>query len=194
MHRAAGASSKKVKRWLSEQDTYTLHKPTTRRFKHRRVIVCGINKQWHADLIDIARLKQYNDGNTFLLTIIYDIRVLQESVVRSDEEQVGIVTHGNISSVAKRQVADGSGKGVFDSEIPRVSKITRYPKRYDVHRSDPGLYRRTIQSYSEDAHAEVFHDKLDLQIHRDVAASPEFVQQQLSQKYPHGTGGSELNK
>ena len=42
-----------VKRWLSEQDTYTLHKPVRRRFKRRCVVVGGPNQQWQADLVDM---------------------------------------------------------------------------------------------------------------------------------------------
>ena len=57
-----------VERWLSEQDTYTLHKPVRRRFKRRCVVVGGPNQQWQADLVDMSRLKKVNDGTTFILT------------------------------------------------------------------------------------------------------------------------------
>ena len=56
--------------WLSEQDTYTLHKPVRRRFKHRCVVVGGPNQQWQADLVDVSRLKKTNDGTAFLLRVI----------------------------------------------------------------------------------------------------------------------------
>ena len=69
-HPALGASVKDVKQWLSEQDTYTLHKPVRYRFRRRRVVVGGINHQWQADLVDMSRLKRYNDDHTFLLTVI----------------------------------------------------------------------------------------------------------------------------
>ena len=59
-----------VKEWVSHQDTYTLHKPTRRKFTRRRVIVGGIDHQWQADLIDVQRLKKENDGFTYLLTVI----------------------------------------------------------------------------------------------------------------------------
>ena len=56
--------------WLSEQDTYTLHKPVRRRFKRRCVVVGCPNLQWQADLVDMSRLKKVNDGTTFILTMI----------------------------------------------------------------------------------------------------------------------------
>ena len=60
-----------VERWLSEQDTYTLHKLVRRRFKRRCVVVGGPNQQWQADLVDMSRLKKVNDGTTFILTVIH---------------------------------------------------------------------------------------------------------------------------
>ena len=59
-----------VECWLSEQDTYTLHKPVRGRFKRRCVVVGGPNQQWQADLVDMSRLKKVNDGTTFILTVI----------------------------------------------------------------------------------------------------------------------------
>ena len=59
-----------VKRWLSEQDTYTLHKPVRRSFKRRCVVVGGPNQQWQADLVDVSRLKKTNDGTAFLLSVL----------------------------------------------------------------------------------------------------------------------------
>ena len=70
LRRVTHAPRKIVARWLSEQDTYSLHKPARRRFKRRRVIVGGMNQQWQADLVDLRMLKDDNDGMTFLLTTI----------------------------------------------------------------------------------------------------------------------------
>jgi hypothetical protein len=59
-----------VKKWLSEQDTYTLHKPVIRKFPRRKTIVGGIDFQWQADLVDVSKLKQYNKQYKYLLTVI----------------------------------------------------------------------------------------------------------------------------
>ena len=59
-----------VSKWLSFEDTYTLHKPVRRKFLRRRTIVGGIDHQWQADLIDVQKLKKDNDGHVFLLTCI----------------------------------------------------------------------------------------------------------------------------
>lgn len=60
----------KVEKWLSSQDTYTLHKPVRHRFPRRRIVVGGIDHQWQADLVDLAGLSKQNDGFKYLLTCI----------------------------------------------------------------------------------------------------------------------------
>jgi hypothetical protein len=65
-----GYMTKEVREWLQSQDTYTLHKPTRRRFTRRRVVVYGINHQWQADLVDLTTLSSYNKGFKYLLTCI----------------------------------------------------------------------------------------------------------------------------
>ena len=65
-----GYTKKEVREWLQSQDTYTLHKPTRRRFTRRRVVVYGIDHQWQADLVDLAKLSSYNKGFKYCLTCI----------------------------------------------------------------------------------------------------------------------------
>jgi hypothetical protein len=65
-----GYTKKEVREWLQSQDTYTLHKPARRRFTRRPVVVYGIDLQWQADLVDLAKLSSYNKGFKYLLTCI----------------------------------------------------------------------------------------------------------------------------
>ena len=60
----------KVKEWLRDQESYTLHKPIRLRFRRRRTIVSGIGEQFQCDLIDVQKLKGENDGYSYLLTCI----------------------------------------------------------------------------------------------------------------------------
>ena len=53
----------KVKNWLEDQKTYTLHKQPQRNFRRRKVIVGGINDQWQADLADMQLLAKDNAGH-----------------------------------------------------------------------------------------------------------------------------------
>ena len=63
-------TKKQDREWLQSQDTCTLHKPTRRRFPRRRVVVYGIDHQWQADLVHLAKLSSYNKGFKYLLTCI----------------------------------------------------------------------------------------------------------------------------
>jgi transposase InsO family protein len=65
-----GYTKKQVREWLQSHDTYTLHKPPRRRFPRRRVVVYGIDHQWQAGLVDLAKLSSYNKGIKYLLTCI----------------------------------------------------------------------------------------------------------------------------
>jgi hypothetical protein len=56
--------------------------PTRRRFPRRRVVVYGIDHQWKADLVDLAKLSSYNKGFKYLLTCI-DF-VVSTSVLKVD--------------------------------------------------------------------------------------------------------------
>ena len=49
-------SREQVRDCLSQQNVYTLHKPTRRRYKRSRVIVPGIFAQFYADLVDLQNL------------------------------------------------------------------------------------------------------------------------------------------
>lgn len=68
--RAEKKKRKHVKQFLESEDSYTLHKPIIRRFKRRATTVAGPNIQVQADLIDVSNIKQFNNGYTFILTVI----------------------------------------------------------------------------------------------------------------------------
>ena len=104
--------------------------------------------------------------------------------------EVGVVTHDSVSSIVivkgqPKSLQTDQGMEFLNREL-QVFKKTRHPTFHDTQRRDQGLHRRTIQSYSENAHLEVIHGKPDLEVSKRVAASPASVQQ-LSQKYRNGT-------
>ena len=61
---------KAVCKWLQNQESFSLHKPLRRSFHHLKVIVGGLNDQYKADLVEMQKLKDKNDGVCFLLVII----------------------------------------------------------------------------------------------------------------------------
>jgi len=68
--RFSGSPIKAVKNWLTTQDTYTLHKPITKKFPRRKTFAKGIDDLFQADLADVRNLASYNDGFSYILTCI----------------------------------------------------------------------------------------------------------------------------
>ena len=63
-------SRNKIRTWLRQRDTYTLHRPFRYRFKRHRVIVGGIDKACEADLFIMDSLSKENNGYQYILTVI----------------------------------------------------------------------------------------------------------------------------
>ena len=63
-------SRNKIREWLKQQDTYTLHKPVRHRFKRNKVIVGAVDEEWEADLVIMDSLSKKNNGYKYILTVI----------------------------------------------------------------------------------------------------------------------------
>ena len=67
-----------VRKWLSGEITYTLHKPIRKKFKRNPIIVENIDQQWEADLVDMQEFetkiknkkKRQNRSYNYILTVI----------------------------------------------------------------------------------------------------------------------------
>ena len=60
----------KIRKWLQDQESFSIHKDNRRNFSRLKVIVTGKYDQYDADLADMQKLSRYNDGVTFLLVVI----------------------------------------------------------------------------------------------------------------------------
>lgn len=63
-------SKQELKKWMLDQEEYTLHKPLRKKFPRNKTMVYGIDNTWQADLIDMQKLSKENDGYKYLLTVI----------------------------------------------------------------------------------------------------------------------------
>lgn len=59
-----------VRDWLAGTETYTLHKPTKRKFRRRSYVVAGINHLIQMDLAVFSQFAKYNDNYKYILMII----------------------------------------------------------------------------------------------------------------------------
>jgi transposase InsO family protein len=55
---------------VSGQNTYTLHKPVSKRFARNPYTVTNIDDVWETDLADLSSLSKYNDKFKYLLNVI----------------------------------------------------------------------------------------------------------------------------
>lgn len=63
-------STYKIQKWLQRQEPFSLQRQVRRKFKRSPVIVQGIDDQWDADLMDVTKYSNYNDGIKFILVVI----------------------------------------------------------------------------------------------------------------------------
>lgn len=63
-------TKKAVREWLSQQESYTLHKPARKRFPRNSIIVTAIDALWELDLVDLSKHKKLNGGFAYLLQVI----------------------------------------------------------------------------------------------------------------------------
>ena len=59
---------KQTEKWLSAQESYTLHKQVCKRYERRRAITGESRQQSQADLTDMSRLSKHNDNFKFSFT------------------------------------------------------------------------------------------------------------------------------
>ena len=68
--KGAGTSVKNAKRWLTDELTYTLHKPARIRYVTRPYRTSTIDRQWQGDLVEMNDFVSVNKGYKYILTVV----------------------------------------------------------------------------------------------------------------------------
>ena len=63
-------SKKDIKKWLSSQDTYTLHRPARKKFLRPKVISFYQNFQWDSDTANMVKFEKKNNGYKYFAVFI----------------------------------------------------------------------------------------------------------------------------
>ena len=178
-----------VERWLSEQDTYTLHKPVRRRFKRRCVVVGGPNQQWQADLVDMSRLKKVNDGTTFILTVIDVFSKLAWCVPLKNKSAASLVAAFTqlLSNGAPNTLQTDKGTEFLNRSLQKLLKEHGVHHFATPQRRNEGEHCREIQSDTEDTYVALFHENPVGSIRRRPAGIYAIVQRHLSPQYRYGS-------
>lgn len=111
-----------VNKWLSGQDTYTLHKPITRKFPRRNTIVSGINYQFQADLIDVQNISKDNDGYKFILTCIdvFSKRAWAIPIKNKSGHEVSTALSVIFNETSPLYLQTDKGKEFFNNQVKQL--------------------------------------------------------------------------
>lgn len=60
----------RIRQFLHNQESYSLHKPVRRRFQRNHVVSAGKDDLWMADLIDMVKFADWNQGYKYILLVI----------------------------------------------------------------------------------------------------------------------------
>ena len=103
----------KIKKWLQNQDDYSLQRPIRRQFKRARVVVSSFDEQLDVDLLDMQSLAKYNDNVKYLLVTIdvfsryVRVRPLKNKTAKAVEKSLAdILSNVNVKKIR----TDGGGE------------------------------------------------------------------------------------
>lgn len=65
-----GNRRKLTQKWLNKQEAHTLHRPARLKFPRNHYQVFNLDDLWESDIIDLSKLKKYNDNFRYILTVI----------------------------------------------------------------------------------------------------------------------------
>ena len=150
--KAQGIAVKRAKRVLAHELGYTLHKPARRRFPTLRVLVFGPDEQWAADLVDVQKLKKFNKGVNYLLTVV-DVFSKTAWVVPM-KQKTGPQTAAALEKLFKtskrrpRQLQTDDGKEFYNKHVTKVLKegnVRHFSTAGDTKASVVERFNRTFK-------------------------------------------------
>ena len=143
-----------VKKFLADQQSYSLHKPARRNFSRNPTYVKGIDHQWQADLADMQGLKKENDGFNYLLTVI-DVFSKKAWVIpiknKSGKELLAAFTHLLHESQPRKptRLQTDAGKEFLNKEVQGYLKaegVHHFVSNSDKKAAVVERFNRTIKT------------------------------------------------
>lgn len=139
-----------VKKFLSQQLTYQFHKPLRYNFPRRRYMVRGINDQWQADLVEMQRYKEENQGYRYILCLI-DI-FSRVAYTRPLKDKTGVEVAAAMSTVFEiakpKRLQTDQGREFYNQHVAQVLKHYKI-KLFSVYSEKKAAlverFQRTLQ-------------------------------------------------
>ena len=120
----------RIRKWLQDQDSYSLTRGARRNYTRSRVIVAGMDSQWDIDLMDMVDLAKQNDGYQYVLVTI-DIfsRFAHCQPIKSKKGVDVVKALQTILKGARRPKVFRSDRGM---EF-RARDVNKYLKSQNIH-------------------------------------------------------------
>ncbi|XP_046562835.1 uncharacterized protein LOC124271717 [Haliotis rubra] len=142
---------RKVKRFVKNQDAYSLHKPVRHKFQRMRVRVNVVNEMFDLDLADLSRYSKENEGVRYLLVAIDILSRFAFVFPLSNKKPESVLTA--FKQILKQQrprkvrVDGGSEfKGVFKSFLQKQKIKLTIARNENIKSNYVERFNRTLKS------------------------------------------------
>ena len=120
-----------VRKWLSYQNAYTLHKKNTKKFPRRKTLVGGIDNQWESYLMVISSISKANLGYNYILLCIDVLSKFGWAVAIRDKS-------GKCVAAALKHIIDSSGRKCLSLQTDKGKEyynysVQSYLKKMQIH-------------------------------------------------------------
>jgi len=167
--RGANITKRKVKEFLRDQETYTLHANARRNYPRMKIVSPGLFLDFQVDLCDMQRLKRWNSNVSYLLTAIcvysHKCFVVRLKSKRGEEVRDALVSI--FHDFTPMHLTSDQGREFFNRDVQAFLKergiIHRFP-RSEMKASMIERFNRTLKNriwrYMEHANTRRYLDKL----------------------------------
>lgn len=142
-------SKYKIRKWLQKQEAYSLQRPVRRRFKRNKIMVTGIDDQWSADLMDMNKFANYNDGFTYILVVI---DVLSKYLwMRPLKNKKGVSVANALTDIllegrVPKRIRTDKGQEFRAKEVQQILKDNKITHLYAQNETKAAIAERVIKT------------------------------------------------
>ena len=166
-------TEKIIKKYLTGQASYSLHKPARKHFTRNPTVVGGIDQQWQADLADMQAIAKDNNGVHYILTVIDIFSKFAWAIpVKNKGSKEMLEAFKNLLVKSKprkpKKLQTDAGKEFLNSEVQKFLKsegIHHFVSHSDQKAAVVERFNRTLKSriwtYFTAKQTNRYVDKLD---------------------------------
>lgn len=148
------ANRKQVHEFLTNQLTYSIHKPVRHKFVRNHTFVSQIDQQWQADLADMQTLAKENNGYKYILTCIDLLSRYAWAVpVKSKSSNDMLIAMQHLFRKAKPRTPSrfqtDKGKEFFNAQVSnflRERNINHFASNSDKKAAVVERFNRTLKT------------------------------------------------